>query len=75
MLTEHAAWDKLLGLPLDSALAIARSWGVTPTIVTTTAPRRRDDADAAPHSTLRVIRVKAGELTVSAFMDGDPHQN
>ena len=71
----NAAWDSLLGLPLDSALERARAWGCEPRVVTTGAPRRRDARTPAEDTyprTLRVIRVREGELTVSAFQDGEP---
>ena len=57
----------LLGLRLEDALALLRERGVTPTVVTARAPRNpREDG------TLRVIRVRGAELTVSAFQDGIP---
>lgn len=57
----------LLGLCLEDALALMEARGVTPTIVTTRAPR-----DPREDGTLRVIRVRGTELTVSAFQDGIP---
>ncbi len=74
MLNECAAWDSLLGLPLDTALEKVRTWGLdAPAVLTACAPRRKfDPADAPQTGTLRVIRARAGELTVSRFQDGDP---
>ena len=57
----------LLGLRLEDALALMEARGVTTTIVTTRAPR-----DPREDGTLRVIRVRGTELTVSAFQDGIP---
>ena len=68
-----ANWESLLGLPVEIALEKARAWGADPKVLVTCAPRRRGEDDAAPREgTLRVIRVREGELTVSAFQDGEP---
>ena len=68
-----ANWESLLGLPLEKALDIARAWGVEPKVLITCAPRRKGEEDAVPRAgTMRVIRVREGELTVSAFQDGAP---
>ncbi len=68
-----AMWETLLGLPLDKALETARAWGEEPRVLVTCAPRRKgEDASAPREGTLRVIRARDGELTVSAFADGDP---
>ena len=68
-----ANWESLLGLPLDQALETARAWGVEPKVLVTCAPRRKGEEDTGMREgTLRVIRARAGELTVSAFQDGDP---
>ena len=74
-----ANWESLLGLPLETALAAARAWGVEPKVLVTCAPRRKGEEDTGMREgTLRVIRVREGkapdgcELTVSAFQDGDP---
>ena len=68
-----ANWETLLGLPLDKALDIARTWGVEPKVLVTCAPRRKgEDASAPREGTLRVIRAREGELTVSIFPDGNP---
>ena len=68
------AWNDLLGLPLQQAEAKVRAQGVEPRVVVTSAPRRQE----VQEGTLRVIRVRGTEtdveLTVSAFMDGDPRQ-
>lgn len=70
-----ANWESLLGLPLDQALETARAWGVEPKVLVTCAPRRKGEEDAGMREgTLRVIRARAGELTVSAFQDGDPRK-
>lgn len=68
-----ANWESLLGLPLDKALETARAWGVEPRVLVTCAPRRKGEEDSAVREgTMRVIRARTGELTVSAFQDGDP---
>ena len=68
-----ANWESLLGLPLQTALETARAWGVEPKVLVTCAPRRKGEEDTGMREgTLRVIRVRDGELTVSAFQDGDP---
>ena len=68
-----ANWSSLLGLPLDTALQTARAWGCEPRVLITCAPRRKGDESAAPREgTLRVIRARENELTVSAFQDGAP---
>ena len=70
-----ANWDSLLGLPLDKALETVRAWGLEPKVLVTCAPRRRGEEDTGMREgTLRVIRARAGELTVSAFQDGDPRK-
>ena len=68
-------WASLLGLPLDKAVETARAWGVEPKVLVTCAPRRKGKEDTgAREGTLRVIRAREGELTVSAFQDGDPRK-
>ena len=76
-----ANWESLLGLPLQNALETARTWSVEPKVLVTCAPRRKGEDSAAPREgTLRVIRAREGdapgegELTVSAFPDGDPRK-
>ena len=70
-----ANWESLLGLPLDKALEAARAWGMEPKVLVTCAPRRKgEETSAVREGTLRVIRARAGELTVSAFQDGDPRK-
>ena len=70
-----ADWASLLGLPLDKAVGTARAWGVEPKVLVTCAPRRKGEEDTgAREGTLRVIRAREGELTVSAFQDGDPRK-
>ena len=68
-----ADWASLLGLPLDKAVETARAWGVEPKVLVTCAPRRKgEEASAVREGTMRVIRAREGELTVSVFPDGDP---
>ena len=68
-----ANWESLLGLPLDRAVKTARAWGVEPKVLVTCAPRRKGEEDTGMREgTLRVIRAREGELTVSAFQDGNP---
>ena len=70
-----ANWESLLGLPLDKALETARAWGADPKVLVTCAPRRKGEESAQPREgTLRVIRAREGELTVSAFQDGEPRK-
>ena len=70
-----ANWQSLLGLPLDTALETARAWGIEPKVLVTCAPRRKGEEESAVREgTLRVIRAREGELTVSAFQDGDPRK-
>ena len=57
----------VLGLRLEDALSLLRERGVNPTVVITHAPRNPRE-----EGTLRVIRVRGSELTVSAFQDGNP---
>jgi len=59
----------VLGMRLDDALALAYQKGLEPTIVHTSAPRAQREG-----GTLRVIRVREGEWTVSAFMDDTPKE-
>ncbi len=70
-----ANWESLLGLPLDKAIETARTWGAEPKVLVTCAPRRKgEEASAVREGTLRVIRARENELTVSAFQDGDPRK-
>ena len=70
-----ANWQSLLGLPLDTALETARAWGIEPKVLVICAPRRKGEEESAVREgTLRVIRAREGELTVSAFQDGDPRK-
>ncbi|MBP3637883.1 MAG: hypothetical protein J6K13_10055 [Clostridia bacterium] len=60
----------VLGMRLDDALALCRQQGTAePAIVCTHAPRKE-----RREGTLRVIRVREGEWTVSAFMDETPKE-
>ncbi len=56
--------DALLGMRLEDAQAVLREQGVSVRVVYTAAPRA-----AREGGTLRVIRVREGEVTVSAFQD------
>ena len=68
-------WQSLLGLPLETALETARAWGVEPKVLVTCAPRRKgEEASAVREGTMRVIRAREMELTVSVFPDGDPRK-
>ena len=70
-----ANWQSLLGLPLDTALETARAWGIEPKVLVTCAPRRKGEEESSVREgTLRVIRAREGELTVSVFQDGDPRK-
>lgn len=59
----------VLGMKLEDALAVVRAAGIEPTVITTRAPR-----DQRSGGTLRVVRVRGNEVTVSAFMDDTPHE-
>ena len=70
-----ANWESLLGLPLDKALETARAWGCEPRVLVTCAPRRKGEEDTGMREgTLRVIRARENQLTVSAFQDGEPRK-
>lgn len=56
--------EQVLGMRLEDALTLLRAEGIDPKIVTTTEPRNQREG-----GTLRVIRVRKGEITVSAFQD------
>ena len=56
--------EKVLGMRLEDALKILADMGIEPNVVTTVAPRNQREG-----GTLRVIRVREGEITVSAFQD------
>ena len=58
----------LLGLRLEDALAKLRERGEEePAVVVSASPRGGHEG-----GTLRVVRVRPGQLTVCAFMDGQP---
>jgi len=60
----------VLGMPLEDALALCRAQGLPePEVITTCAPRGQRS-----EGTLRVIRVREGQWTVSAFMDETPKE-
>ena len=68
-------WSSLLGLPLDKAVEITRAWGDEPKVLVTCAPRRKGEEDTGMREgTLRVIRARENQLTVSAFQDGEPRK-
>lgn len=56
--------ERVLGMRLEEALDLLRAMGMEPAVVTTVAPRTQREG-----GTLRVIRVREGEITVSAFQD------
>lgn len=56
--------DALLGLRLEDAQAVLRAQGIEARVISTAAPRVTREG-----GTLRVIRVRDGEITVSAFQD------
>ena len=56
--------EQVLGLEVQEAVEKLRAMGVEPEIVTTCAPRTNREG-----GTLRVIRVRGREITVSAFQD------
>lgn len=57
----------VLGLPLEEALQRLRAQGVEPQVV-----RTSDGRSARTGGTLRVVRVRPGQVVVSAFLDGAP---
>ena len=57
----------LLGMRLEDALALLRERGETAEVVISASPRgQREDG------TLRVVRIRPGQITACAFMDGVP---
>ena len=56
--------ETVLGMRLEDALKRLSAMGIEPRIVTTAAPRNHREG-----GTLRVIRVREGEIVVSAFQD------
>ena len=59
--------EELLGMRLEDALARLRAEGSEVRVVPSRGPRVERDG-----GTLRVVRVRPGELTVCAFLDGAP---
>ena len=60
----------VLGMRLDDALALCREHNMAePVIVATHAPRSQRS-----EGSLRVIRVREGEWTVSSFLDDTPKE-
>ena len=59
--------NDLLGMRLDDALALLEARGETAEVLISSSPRgQREDG------TLRVVRVRPGQITACAFMDGIP---
>ena len=56
--------ERVLGMRLEDAVTMLRGMGMEPAIVTTAAPRNQREG-----GTLRAIRVREGEIVVSAFQD------
>ncbi len=57
-------------MPLEDALRLCRAHGMAePEVIATHAPRGQRS-----EGTLRVIRVRPGQWTVSAFMDETPKE-
>jgi hypothetical protein len=67
---ELSAQLPVLGLPLDTALAMAGELGLNDIHVTQTCDPRAPRAEG----TLRVLRVRGNEWTVARFLDGDPQE-
>ena len=62
--------ENVLGMRLNDALALYRAHSLAePSIVVTHAPR-----DQRSEGSLRVIRVRGSEWTVSAFTDAAPKE-
>ena len=62
--------EQLLGMRLEDALSLCRAQGLAePEVIATHAPRGQRS-----EGTLRVIRVREGQWTVSAFMDNTPKE-
>jgi len=60
----------VLGMRLEDALRLCRAQGMAePAIIATHAPRGQRS-----EGSLRVIRVREGEWTVSSFMDDTPKE-
>lgn len=60
--------SELLGMRMEDALKQLREQGETAEVVVSSNPRRRDEG------TLRVVRVRPGQITVCAFKDGSPER-
>ena len=58
--------SELLGMRMEDALKQLREQGETAEVVVSSNPRGRDEG------TLRVVRVRPGQITVCAFKDGSP---
>ena len=58
---------RFAGLPLETALSRLQAEGITPQVVKTCAPRRRDETEGV----WRVLRYDEGQgiLTVALFVD------
>ena len=70
-------WASLLGLPLEKAVERCRAGGCEPQVIVTRAPRRKgvEGGTLSEGGSLRVIRARENELTVSAFQDQDPRND
>lgn len=59
--------EELLGMRLEDALEILRAQGEQMQVAQSRGPRVERDG-----GTLRVVRVRPGQMTVCAFLDGAP---
>jgi len=61
--------EELLGMRLEDALVLLRAQGEEPEIVQSRGVRVERSG-----GTLRVVRVRPGQVTVCAFLDGAPQK-
>ena len=59
--------SELLGMRMEDALDRLRQNGMDAEVVVSSSPRGE-----RPDGSLRVVRVRPGQITVCAFMDGIP---
>ena len=59
--------EALLGLPLETALALLAEEGITPRVTVSGARK-----DPEQQMTMRVVRAEGDRLTVCPFRDGIP---
>ena len=59
--------SELLGMRMEDALDRLRRHGMDAEVVVSSSPRGE-----RPDGSLRVVRVRPGQITVCAFMDGIP---